>query len=237
MWGCVKHPDTWTSGDNTSMSSAACPPGGGGGGHLSSRLLSQRRHCGQHCGPSFSPPSLPAPLSPSTAKLTLHNEEQAGVRAQRAFQECRVPCPGGPESGSWGPLAAQVRGCKFCDAQLTSPQGHSEGTWGGGQKSLEQRWGGPRWGNSCHSQAGFHHAGRSVCFIPKTSQESQEEGTAIDPLDRRGHWRSERLSHLPQSTQMTGQARIRIRPLAPQSGLLPRKTHPLAQISLFHNSV
>lgn len=135
MWGCVKHPDTWTSGDNTSMSSAACPPGGGGGGHLSSRLLSQRRHCGQHCGPSFSPPSLPAPLSPSTAKLTLHNEEQAGVRAQRAFQECRVPCPGGPESGSWGPLAAQVRGCKFCDAQLTSPQGHSEGTWGGGRRA------------------------------------------------------------------------------------------------------
>ena len=132
-----------TPGHQVTASWALTPaPVGGGGGHLSSRLLSQRRHCGQHCGPSFSPPSLPAPLSPSTAKLTLHNEEQAGVRAQRAFQECRVPCPGGPESGSWGPLAAQVRGCKFCDAQLTSPQGHSEGTWGGGaeEPGAEMGW-------------------------------------------------------------------------------------------------
>ena len=60
-----------------------------------------------------------------------------------------------------------------------------------------------------------------VCLIPVNSQQSHEEGPTVNLLDPTGNGRSVRLSHLPQFTQMTGQARIRIRLLAPKSGLLP----------------
>ena len=73
-----------------------------------------------------------------------------------------------------------------------------------------------------------------VCLIPVNSQQSHEEGTTINLLDPWGHGRSERLSHLPQFTQMTGRARIRIRLLAPKSGLLPlKKPTPWPKSGLF----
>lgn len=71
------------------------------------------------------------------------------------------------------------------------------------------------------------------CPIPVNSQQSHEERTTINLLDPWGHGRSERLSHLPQFTQMTGRARIRIRLLAPKSGLLPLKNPPSGQNQAF----
>lgn len=92
---------------------------------------------------------------------------------------------------------------------------------------------GPRWENGQHSWAGLHHAGCFACLISMITQHSHGEGTTINPLDQCGHWRSQRLSHLPQFTQMTGQARIRIRLLAPKLGLLPLKKPTARTKSIF----
>lgn len=57
----------------------------------------------------------------------------------------------------------------------------------GRQKAPEQRCSGAILGEAWAQPGNFHHTGCFVSLIPTTSQQSHQEGSAIDPPDRWGH--------------------------------------------------
>lgn len=99
---------------------------------------------------------------------------------------------------------------------------HSKGTWEAERPEAELGWGHPGGTVTPARQAPI--TGYSVYLIPMTSQQPHEEGTTID------------RSHLPRFTEMSGRARVKVRPLAPslRSGLC--EDPPPDQTGAFHNS-
>lgn len=126
-WGCVKHPNTWPSGDSTSMGSVPQPrvllpfssPRGSSVGVLWAQLLSSSTSC--------SPLSILSHADPTV-------RSRQGSEFKGPFENVDFP-PGGPENGKWKPPVAHG----YPNASsVTHPRVF---LWAPGrQKGLEQRW-------------------------------------------------------------------------------------------------